>query len=200
MQSCKAIGHIDRLTLDLHLMTILHDAFLLAAAFPVKFLSTFICLPALLRTRLTGLPPHPLLPSMVALTQTILLRSDLHRIPRHPAADLRSAPLRWQASTGACASNARGAARKLQLVANFSTPATRPQARAAAGRSAAVSEKVAVVLVDHGSRRPEANAMLEIFADLYRCLYTCLGSQADCSLACMHGVAWTYAGCCRGSP
>ena len=30
------------------------------------------------------------------------------------------------------------------------------------------ADDVAIVLVDHGSRRAEANAMLEDFADLYR--------------------------------
>lgn len=152
-------------------MTILpHDAFRLHSQ---SNLCTYNFLPALLGPRLTGLPPRLLLPSMVALTQTIVLPSELHRTHRHPAADSRSAALRWQASIGACASNARRAARKIQLVASFSIPTTRPQARAAAGRSAAASGKVAVVLVDHGSRRTEANAMLETFADLYRCSYTC---------------------------
>ena len=30
------------------------------------------------------------------------------------------------------------------------------------------AEEIAIVLVDHGSKRAEANAMLEDFADLYR--------------------------------
>ena len=36
--------------------------------------------------------------------------------------------------------------------------------------SSSEAEDVAIVLVDHGSRRAEANAMLEDFADLYRCI------------------------------
>lgn len=34
--------------------------------------------------------------------------------------------------------------------------------------STSEAEDVAIVLVDHGSKRAEANAMLEDFADLYR--------------------------------
>jgi len=46
--------------------------------------------------------------------------------------------------------------------------ARRLQARSTAGESPPGSAQVAVVLVDHGSRRSEANAMLDTFADLYR--------------------------------
>lgn len=36
-------------------------------------------------------------------------------------------------------------------------------------------EGLAVVLVDHGSKRAEANRMLEEFAELYRCCLECSG-------------------------
>lgn len=54
--------------------------------------------------------------------------------------------------------------------------------------SAAVSpteNDVAVVLVDHGSKRAEANEMLEEFAALYRCVHCYAGS-----IACMAAVAF----------
>ena len=39
------------------------------------------------------------------------------------------------------------------------------------------TDDVAIVLVDHGSKRAEANAMLEEFADLYRCASVYLLSE-----------------------
>ena len=49
----------------------------------------------------------------------------------------------------------------------------------AAAVSAQHDDVEAVVLVDHGSKRAEANAMLEQFAEVYRFVVVC-----ECSLPC----------------
>ncbi len=63
-------------------------------------------------------------------------------------------------------------------------------------------EDIAIVLVDHGSKRAEANAMLEDFADLYRSV-ACNLPSCDRSEDVLATTNWQRpalkAGTCKGS-